>query len=79
MESLNFIHDVNSLRKTIKSVYSNSADLRSYNSEVGEEGPGNCRVQVLPVMWRHLVDFPKRRRIGEQDIGNGLNEEDKCE
>ncbi|KKA28023.1 hypothetical protein TD95_003692, partial [Thielaviopsis punctulata] len=69
MESINFIHDVNLLRKTIKSVYSSSADLKALNGELGK-GPENCRVQVLPVCWRHLLDFPKQKdRKHEKDIG----------
>lgn len=59
MESINFIHDVNVLRKTLKSVYDNSPDLQALNNEV-EQLPKNCRVQVLPVVWRHLLDFPKQ-------------------
>ncbi|KAK0644399.1 DDHD domain-containing protein [Cercophora newfieldiana] len=78
MESVNFVHDVNTLRKTIKSVYSVSDDLRGLNSEAGEKGPGNCRVQVLPVVWRHLLDFPKRRqKRRERDLGDAFNEEDE--
>ncbi|KAL1903304.1 hypothetical protein Sste5346_000589 [Sporothrix stenoceras] len=80
MESLNFIHDVNTLRKTLKSVYSESKDLRALNAEL-PEGPGNCRIQVLPVCWRHLLDFPRRRgepKRQEQDIG-AINEEDEEE
>ncbi|KAL1840627.1 hypothetical protein VTJ49DRAFT_278 [Mycothermus thermophilus] len=77
MESINFVHDVNILRKTIKSVYSASSDLRALNSEIDEPGLGNCRVQVLPVLWRHHLDFPKRKpRKGERDLGEALNEED---
>ncbi|KXX75613.1 Phospholipase DDHD2 [Madurella mycetomatis] len=77
MESINFVHDVNMLRKTMKSVYSTSADLRALNSEIGEPGLGNCRVQVLPVIWRHLLDFPKRKhRKGEHDLGEMFSEED---
>ncbi|KAK1509404.1 DDHD domain-containing protein, partial [Colletotrichum costaricense] len=77
MESVNFVHDVNILRKNIKSVYSSSADLRALNSEL-EDGPRNCRVQVLPVCWRHLLDFPKRReKKKEQDIGDGAQDEDE--
>lgn len=79
MESINFVHDVNVLRKSLKSVYSTSADLRSLNQEAHEGGPGNCRVQVLPVVWRHLLDFPKRRqKKGEHDLGDSHNEEDEC-
>ena len=82
MESVgvNFIHDVNVLRKTLKSVYSTSADLKSLNLEDGD-GPGNCRVQVLPVCWRHLLDFPRRReeKRREHDLGETFREEEECE
>lgn len=79
MESVNFVHDVNTLRKTIKSVYTTSEDLRALNSEIGG-GPGNSRVQVLPVCWRHLLDFPRKReeKKSEQDIGLAATEEDEC-
>ncbi|KAK3934586.1 phospholipase DDHD2 [Diplogelasinospora grovesii] len=77
IESVNFVHDVNVLRKTLKSVYSTSDDLRALNSEVGQSGPGNSRVQVLPVVWRHLLDFPKRKpKRGEHDLGEAFDEED---
>jgi len=78
MESVNFVHDVNVLRKTLKSVYSGSADLKALNSELGA-GHGNCRVQVLPVCWRHLIEFPRRRqKTGEHDLGDVAGEEDDC-
>lgn len=78
MESLNFVHDVNILRKTLKSTYSSSDDLRALNSEIGETGPGNCRVQVLPVCWRHLLEFPKRReKKGEHDLSDTFDDEDE--
>ncbi|RYP72491.1 hypothetical protein DL771_004131 [Monosporascus sp. 5C6A] len=77
MESVNFVHDVNMLRKTIKAVYAQSPDLKAFNSDSGD-GPGNCRVQVLPVCWRHLLDFPKRReKKGERDLSDALDEEDE--
>lgn len=78
MESVNFVHDVNVLRKTIKSVYNHSADLKALNSELGA-GPGNCRVQVLPVCWRHLIEFPRQRqKKGEHDLGDATGAEDEC-
>ncbi|KAH8200839.1 hypothetical protein TruAng_004998 [Truncatella angustata] len=80
MESINFVHDVNVLRKTLKGVYSHSDDLRAMNAENGTgPGPGNCRVQVLPVCWRHLLDFPKRReKKGEHDLGTAeIDDEDE--
>ena len=77
MESVNFIHDVNVLRKTLKSVYQSSPDLQALNSEV-DSLPKNCRVQVLPVVWRHLLDFPKQslkqnrkeRDLADADFGD---------
>ena len=48
LESINFIHDVNVLRKTLKTVYKASPDLRALNSSFPDKD-GNCRVQVLPV------------------------------
>ncbi|EFW99148.1 ddhd domain containing protein [Grosmannia clavigera kw1407] len=77
MESLDFIHDVNMLRKTLKAVYAGSPSLRALNSEL-PGGPGNCRIQVLPVCWRHILDFPKRNegRQQTQDLGDMNEEED---
>lgn len=78
MESVNFVHDVNMMRKTLKSVYAGSEDLKALNSEL-VAGPGNCRVQVLPVCWRHLLDFPKRReKKNEHDLADTDGEEDEC-
>ncbi len=79
MESVNFVHDVNMLRKTVKAVYAQSPDVKAFNSESGD-GPGNCRIQVLPVCWRHLLDFPKRRdKKAERDLSDAFSEEDECE
>ncbi|KUJ15759.1 uncharacterized protein LY89DRAFT_647727 [Mollisia scopiformis] len=78
-ESVNFIHDVNVLRKTLKSVYGSSADLQALNSEI-DKLPKNCRVQVLPVCWRHLLDFPKksvRQSRREHDIGDAFGDEEE--
>ncbi|KAF7712881.1 DDHD domain-containing protein [Penicillium ucsense] len=59
LESINFIHDVNVLRKTFKAVYKASPDLQALNSAFPDH-MSNCRVQVIPVCWRHLLDFPYR-------------------
>lgn len=48
LESINFIHDVNVLRKTLKGVYKASPDLQALNAAFADSS-GNCRVQVLPV------------------------------
>lgn len=60
LESVNFVHDVNTLRKTLKAVYADSPDLRALNAELGDTVHVNSRVQVLPICWRHLLDFPKQ-------------------
>lgn len=79
MESLNFIHDVNVMRKTLKTVYASSEGLKALNGERGT-GPGNCRIQVLPVCWRHLLEFPRQRGTkDEQDLGLEVEDEDTCE
>ncbi|KAM3507659.1 hypothetical protein MY11210_007056 [Beauveria gryllotalpidicola] len=79
-QSVNFIHDVNVLRKTLKGVYTNSPELRSMNIDEGN-GPGNCRMQVLPVCWRHKLDFPRGRKrktqTDETDVAEAHDEEEK--
>ncbi|KAL2811164.1 DDHD domain-containing protein [Aspergillus granulosus] len=60
LESVNFIHDVNVLRKTMKSVYKASPDLQALNSTFPDKQK-NCRIQVLPVCWRHLLEFPYKK------------------
>jgi hypothetical protein len=76
---MNFVHNVNVFRKTLKSVYSSSADLQALNSEI-DKLPKNCRIQVLPVCWRHLLDFPKkgaRQNRKEHDLGEAYGDEDE--
>ncbi|KAF2746835.1 DDHD-domain-containing protein [Sporormia fimetaria CBS 119925] len=78
MESVNFVHDVNSMRKSLKSVYANSVDLQNLNSEVDAEVK-NSRIQVLPICWRHLLDFPKqslRHNRREHDLADLDYDED---
>ncbi|KAF1356514.1 DDHD domain-containing protein [Delphinella strobiligena] len=79
MESVNFVHDVNTFRKTLKAVYNESPDLQALNSEV-DKLPKNCRIQVLPINWRHKLDFPKqslKHNRREHDLGDaGFGEEE---
>ncbi|ETI19294.1 hypothetical protein G647_09126 [Cladophialophora carrionii CBS 160.54] len=68
LDSINFIHDVNMLRKTMKAVYESAPDLQALSGD-----PKNCRVQVLPICWRHRLDFPKqslKQNRQEFDIGD---------
>lgn len=78
-DSVNFVHDVNVLRQTLKSVYNNSVDMQALNSEI-DKLPKNCRVQVLPVCWRHLLDFPRkgvRQMRKEHDLGEAFADEEE--
>lgn len=54
LDSINFIHDVSTLRKTMKSVYAASPDLQSLNSPF-PDAKKNTRVQVLPVLVLPLL------------------------
>ncbi|OAK99415.1 DDHD-domain-containing protein [Phaeosphaeriaceae sp. SRC1lsM3a] len=77
MESINFIHDVNTMRKSFKSVYAASPDLQALNAEVESETKNN-RIQVIPIVWRHLLDFPQqslKHNRKEHDLGD-LDHED---
>ncbi|KAK9449809.1 DDHD domain-containing protein [Limtongia smithiae] len=84
MESVNFVSDISTFRKTIKSVYAASPDLQTLNDEVGQEKQRmNSRVQVLPVCWRNNIkfgmaaaddDYGSKRSTREQDIGDIENE-----
>jgi hypothetical protein len=77
MESINFIQDVNTLRKSFKSVYAASPDLQALNAEVESESKNN-RIQVIPIVWRHLLDFPQqslKHNRKEHDLGD-LDHED---
>jgi hypothetical protein len=63
----------------MKSVYGSSADLKALNGEQTDQ-TGNCRVQVLPVCWRHSLDFPKKRdHKQERDLGSTAEDDDACE
>ncbi|KAF2722365.1 DDHD-domain-containing protein [Polychaeton citri CBS 116435] len=80
LESVNFVHDVNTFRKCIKGVYVDSPDLRALNAELDAASKTNCRVQVLPICWRHLLEFPKqslKHNRKEHDLADsGFGEEE---
>lgn len=72
LDSINFIHDVNTMRKSLKAVYATSPDLQALNSQLNEI-PKNSKIQVLPICWRHMLDFPKqsvRATRKEMDLGD---------
>jgi DDHD domain len=66
LDSINFVHNVNTLRKTMKAVYASAPDLQVLNGS-----SKNCGIQVLPICWRHLLNFPKQRKgLSEFDLGD---------
>jgi hypothetical protein len=48
LDAVNFVHDVNVFRKTLKAVYASAPDLQALNAQV-DQLPKNSRIQVLPV------------------------------
>ncbi|CCE62918.1 hypothetical protein TPHA_0D02820 [Tetrapisispora phaffii CBS 4417] len=55
---VNFAHTINLLRINMKKVYCQSPDMKQINKDAGNnDWQTNCDVQVLPVDWRHDIDF----------------------
>lgn len=64
IKSVNFVHDVNVLRKTMKSVFNEGKQFQKYRDvkmnpekEKEEKVWTHPKVQVLPVLWRSHVTF----------------------
>lgn len=64
IKSVNFVHDVNVLRKTMKSVFNEGKQFQKYRDvkidpekEKEEREWTHPKVQVLPVLWRSQVTF----------------------
>lgn len=59
-ESINFAHNINMMRNTMKAVYKGNDKFRklAYSPDAkGADVEGNNRVQVLPIAWRHKIGF----------------------
>lgn len=57
-EYVNFAHTINQLRANMKEIYEESPYLKELNYQNGfMDWEYNCNVQVLPVTWRHEIDF----------------------
>jgi hypothetical protein len=70
LDSINFISDVNTLRKTMKSVYAASPDLQALNSQF-PDAKNNCRVQVLPVLvFRFYIVYRDKSLTSKLDAGD---------
>ncbi|KAG5368546.1 putative phospholipase C20G8.02 [Yarrowia sp. E02] len=64
IKSVNFVHDVNVLRKTMKSVFNEGKQFQKYRDvkidpekDKEEREWTHPKVQVLPVLWRSHVTF----------------------
>lgn len=56
--SINFAHDCNHLRQLLKSEFvkkSYKFSPLAYGTET--KGKKNCKIQILPIIWRHNIDF----------------------
>ncbi|KAH3683544.1 hypothetical protein WICPIJ_005490 [Wickerhamomyces pijperi] len=60
-QAINFTHTINILRKNIKKVYKESPELQALKAQ----DQSNCGIQVLPVSWRHKVDFTADQPVKE--------------
>lgn len=55
-ELINFTHLINMMRKTMNKVYQSDPQYHKHQDAV------NNRIQVLPISWRHRVDFQPTAR-----------------
>ena len=72
-QSINFIHSINVLRKNMKYVYQSDKEYQtlahSENFSLDNENVTyNNKIQVLPISWRHKIDFQPNRRL--EDYNN---------
>ncbi|ABN64301.2 predicted protein [Scheffersomyces stipitis CBS 6054] len=68
-ESVNFTHSINVLRKTMRTVYKEDKRYKAlaYPKDESVETTKNNRIQVLPISWRHKVDFHPSKPIESFD------------
>ncbi|KAH3686641.1 hypothetical protein WICPIJ_002391 [Wickerhamomyces pijperi] len=71
-QSFNFIHGINVFRKLLQTVYCKSPDIQSQRSNDSENDPSeepdvstNTSIQVLPITWRHKIDFQPQTAVKE--------------
>ncbi|KAK6891455.1 putative phospholipase C20G8.02, mitochondrial [Candida tropicalis] len=64
-ESINFTHNINILRNTMKRVYQENDEYKklAYNEEDSKTDTSNNRIQVLPISWRHRVGFNPQEKF----------------
>ncbi|KAJ3053401.1 hypothetical protein HK097_004377 [Rhizophlyctis rosea] len=71
MEAVNFVHDCNVLRRTFKDTAKQYASvkeqLRGPRKAAAVDIPDHGGVQLLPVQWRHRVNFGAIRESNKED------------
>lgn len=68
-ESINFAHNINTLRNTMKSVFKDNPKFKklAYHEHPPKQAEYNNRIQVLPIAWRHRIDFhPNKLPLSEK-------------
>lgn len=67
-EYVNFVHTVNLLRSNMKRLYSAADKLQQLNKlSRFKDWESNSNVQVLPITWRHSINFKTECDIGNED------------
>ncbi|EMG50897.1 hypothetical protein G210_0035 [Candida maltosa Xu316] len=62
-ESVNFTHNINILRNTMRRVFEENSDYQKLAYQDGEISTHNNRVQVLPISWRHRIGFNPQQKF----------------
>lgn len=79
-ESVNFTHSINVMRSTMREVFMNEKKYQqlAYGSQFDENSDAqqsNNTIQVLPISWRHQVEFhPGKPFKGEKNSLPSLNQ-----
>lgn len=70
-ESVNFVHSINVLRNTMKEVYQNDKNYQNLaypdNEKEDQNVKSNNRIQILPISWRHKIDFHPQKSCSSND------------
>lgn len=68
-ESINFAHNINVMRNTMKNVYKENKKFRNLaypEDDDSKDSSFNNKIQVFPISWRHKVDFHPNRVPAEE-------------
>lgn len=75
-ESVNFVHSINVLRNTMKEVYQHDKGYQEIaypeHKQSDENKNTNNRIQILPISWRHKIDFHPQTSLKSYDENGKL-------